>query len=45
MGENLVVEYYLDNEIEPLRTVEFSAKTELVETFLQSLQDTQENKL
>ncbi|CAC5392819.1 unnamed protein product [Mytilus coruscus] len=41
-AENVVVEP-LDTEIEPIRNVEFSAKTELVETFLQSLQDTQEN--
>lgn len=43
-AENVVVEP-LDTEIEPIRNVEFSAKTELVETFLQSLQDTQENTL
>ncbi|CAC5386014.1 unnamed protein product [Mytilus coruscus] len=44
-AENLVVEENVGNEIEPLRSVDFSARTELVETFLQSLQDTQENTL
>ncbi|CAG2219660.1 unnamed protein product [Mytilus edulis] len=42
--ENVVVEP-VETEIEPIRNVEFSAQTELVETFLQSLQDTQENTL
>ncbi|XP_063420512.1 uncharacterized protein LOC134705718 [Mytilus trossulus] len=40
-----VVEEPVETEIDPIRNVEFSAKTELVETFLQSLQDTQENTL
>ena len=42
--ENVVVEP-VETIIEPIRNVEFSAQTELVETFLQSLQDTQENTL
>ncbi|CAC5423145.1 unnamed protein product [Mytilus coruscus] len=44
-AENLEVGEHVGNEIDPLRTLGFSTRTELMETFLQSLQDKQEDTL